>query len=169
MAYLKVSGIYRIECSGNGKHYIGSAVSIKGRLASHRSMLRRGAHVNRHLQNAWNKYGEHSFSMFAVEECSLDRLIEREQHWIDSTCAADPTIGMNNSPTATTSIGFRHSDGTRERLREIAQKRDHSHLRAIAEQMKGKPSMSRGGTGMCWSAERKQRASEQRKGSTPGT
>jgi len=167
VAYAKVSGIYRIECSGNGKHYIGSAVSLKQRMACHRSMLRNGTHTNKHLQRAWNKYGEDSFSMATIEECGLDILIEREQHWIDATQAANPQVGMNNSPTASTTIGFRHSDDTRVLLSEIGKRRDHAHLRILAAQMKGKPSASRGTTGTHWTEERKKEASRQRKGSTP--
>lgn len=167
MAYAKVSGIYRIECSGNGKHYIGSAISLKQRLACHRSMLRKGIHANKHLQNAWNKYGSDSFLMIVIEECKVESLIEREQYWIDFTQAANPEIGMNNSPTASTTIGFRHSETTKEKLSDIAKQRDHTHLRELAESQRGKPSLSRGSTGIPWTAEQKAKASAKRKGRTP--
>lgn len=116
MAYRKVSGIYQILCAGNSKIYVGSAVSINGRWASHRSQLRNGSHGNKHLQNAWAKYGEASFLFSIIERCEIADLIAREQHWIDTLRAAHPIHGMNNSPTATTSIGFKHSEATRARL-----------------------------------------------------
>jgi group I intron endonuclease len=164
MAYRKVPGIYQILCSGNSKVYVGSAVSIHARWASHRSQLRWGGHGNKHLQNAWAKYGEASFHFSVIEHCEVDALIQREQHWIDTMKAADVRHGMNNSPTATTTLGFRHSEATRTKLAELAAQRDHSHLRANSAAMRGKPGHSAGKPGTKWTEEQRRAASIRRKG-----
>lgn len=167
MSYRQVSGIYQILCVGNAKSYVGSAISINGRWASHRSQLRNGKHGNKHLQNAWAKYGEDSFLFSIIERCEVATLIEREQHWIDTLRAAHAKHGMNNSPTATTSLGFKHSEATRARLAEIAARRDHSHLIANAAAMKGKKPHNAGMPGKKWTEEQRRAASIQRKGRVP--
>lgn len=77
------SGIYMIYCDGNGRRYVGSSVDIHKRWKDHRITLKRGRHGNQHLQNAYNKYGYKAFTYSILEEVSRDRLIEREQFWMD--------------------------------------------------------------------------------------
>lgn len=77
-----MTGIYKITCSGNNKSYIGQSVSIKRRWRDHLAELRRGAHYNNYLQNAFNKYGEESFSFEILELCPQSKLNEREQFYI---------------------------------------------------------------------------------------
>jgi len=60
--------IYRITNMANGKYYIGSAESFARREWQHKYDLRRGAHKNPRLQNAWNKYGEEMFVFEVLEE-----------------------------------------------------------------------------------------------------
>ena len=167
MAYTKISAIYQILCTGNGKRYIGSAVSLYQRWACHRSMLNRNVHNNKHLQNAWAKYGERTFQFSVVEPCPISLLIQREQYWIDTLGACSPEVGMNNSPTASTSLGFRHSEETKKKLSDIAKKRDNSHLLENAARMRGKPSPSKGFSGKKWTPEMKLAASINRKGRVP--
>jgi group I intron endonuclease len=78
------SGIYKIQNKTDGKFYIGSAVCLKRRWIDHRKLLRKSKHFNRHLQFAWDKYGESNFEYLVVEECEKARLIQREQFHIDS-------------------------------------------------------------------------------------
>lgn len=77
--------IYRIVNIVNGHVYIGSASkSIKKRWADHVRELRRNEHHSRYLQRAWNKYGEESFRIEEIERgISPERLLEREQHYLD--------------------------------------------------------------------------------------
>ncbi|MDB2480281.1 GIY-YIG nuclease family protein [Porticoccaceae bacterium] len=119
-------GIYKIHCVGNNRDYIGSAVKHLQRWNSHRSMLARGIHNNRHLQNAYKKYGKESFKYTLIEECSENQLVEREQYWIDSYDFAEL---MNSSPTASTSVGFLHSEETKKLLSDKAKSRENKHLK----------------------------------------
>src|SRR5471030_1553876 len=89
-------GIYAIRNLGDGKLYVGSAVSLERRRKDHFRMLRGGYHVNKHLQAAWIKHGETAF-VFETLEIVEDRLqlIEREQFYIDFFGACSPGNGYN--------------------------------------------------------------------------
>ena len=80
---LKISGIYCIINLKNGNRYIGSSKNIRQRLWSHRAELRHNKHENSHLQAAWNKYGEQNFDYYVIEVCDKDKLLEREQEYIN--------------------------------------------------------------------------------------
>ena len=77
-----MTGIYCIENTINHKKYIGMAQDIEARWRSHKCELRNGKHVNSHLQNAWDKYGEKSFSFYVIEEVPKDKLTQAEIRWI---------------------------------------------------------------------------------------
>jgi group I intron endonuclease len=73
------SGIYRIRCEPTQKAYIGRASYITARLATHRWHLRRNKHDNKHLQNAWNKYGEEAFTFEVLYYCDKEVLTANEE------------------------------------------------------------------------------------------
>lgn len=102
------SGIYAITNKANGKKYIGSAISLKSRWATHRSRLNLGQHHSAKLQNSWKKNGEACFS-FDVLEYVPDKssLIQREQSWIDSFKSAT-SLGYNVAPKAGSCLGVKH-------------------------------------------------------------
>ena len=50
----KEAGVYFYKQFGTGKTYIGSTIDSYGRHVSHTSSLKRGAHVNRKFQRAFN-------------------------------------------------------------------------------------------------------------------
>jgi group I intron endonuclease len=92
---LRSSGAYQIRCLITGQIYIGSAVNMLARWAEHRRSLRRGIHVNQHLQQAWNKYGEENFGFTVVEYVKRAFLLRIEQEWIDKSQCTDRKIGFN--------------------------------------------------------------------------
>lgn len=57
----KLSGVYEIRNTLNNKRYIGSSINIYRRWRDHKRMLNLSVHPNKHLQSAWNKYGEKHF------------------------------------------------------------------------------------------------------------
>lgn len=77
------SGIYKCTCLSNCRSYIGQTCSLFRRKNDHIRELRNNRHSNRHLQNAWNKYGEENFTWEVLEYCSTDLLNEREMYWIE--------------------------------------------------------------------------------------
>src|SRR6478735_2273370 len=73
MAYKSTSlipGIYKITNLISGKCYVGSARNTAGRIATHKYNLKNNKHFNSHLQAAWNKYGEQSFTFEVILHCT---------------------------------------------------------------------------------------------------
>lgn len=75
----KQGTIYKIENLVNGKVYIGQTINNpKNRLNDHKSMLRRNAHDNSYLQNAWNKHSEKNFEFKVINKYPISQLDEIE-------------------------------------------------------------------------------------------
>lgn len=75
--------IYKIRNVVNGKFYVGSAVDTRTRFRQHRRLLRKNIHHCKHLQAAWNKYGEDAFRFEVVEYVSgREELEPREEVWL---------------------------------------------------------------------------------------
>jgi group I intron endonuclease len=69
------------------------------------------------LQNAWNKYGEQSFVFEILEYCEPDKLIEREQLYIDWFKCCDREIGFNLKPSAQNSLGYKHTEEAKAKIK----------------------------------------------------
>lgn len=107
------SGIYCITNIIDNKRYVGStAQTFHKRWWQHKNNLNKGNHNNPHLQNAWNKYGEESFSFEILEYCERENLIEREDWWIDLLGTIDRERGYNTKKAS----GIDMSDETKERI-----------------------------------------------------
>lgn len=115
----KICGIYTITCTANGRVYVGSSINIKHRFYVHAWKLRNGSHANKHLANAWNKYGESAF-LFSVVEIVADpsKLVEREQHWIDMT--GSDKSGFNQRRVAESNRGMKFPPRSEETLRKMS-------------------------------------------------
>lgn len=152
------SGIYGIENISNGKWYVGQAVNLKKRFRDHKSKLRMNHHPNKHLQSAWNKYGEKSFVFRVLEVCEVDMLNSLEMSWVakkdsylngyNNTVGGDGVRGLIMSKETRLKMSFSHkghpvSDETRERMRETRKNSEtaRKHMKKL-RQMK----MQRGAT-----------------------
>lgn len=91
----RASGIYGIYCSADDKWYVGQSNDVRTRSRDHRSELISGRHCNKHLQSAWTKYGEYSFSFWVLELCAEAARDERERHWIEFCSSLDKQYGYN--------------------------------------------------------------------------
>lgn len=76
--------IYKIVNKSNNKKYYGSAKNVNKRFNRHKNDLKCGKHVNTHLQRVWDKYGENIFDFIVIEEVTNDKLLIREQHYLDN-------------------------------------------------------------------------------------
>lgn len=170
--YTPKSGIYIIANTQNGMIYIGQAKDIRDRWRDHKNDLAKSKHKNRHLQNAYNKYGSDCFKYQILEYCPVEKLDEREQHFLDvympkRICY---NIALHPRTTTGTKLTDEHkrkisealyrrppaSEETRERLSEAL----IGHVLSV--ETKSKISASRKGTKV--SEETKQKLSLQRKG-----
>lgn len=123
-----ISGIYCIENETNGRAYIGQSSDIKKRWTQHKSDLRAGRHDNKHLQRAWDKYGEDCFLFSIVEECPVEMLDDAEILWIEYFEAYSHGYNMTTGGDATRGLqawnkGKHRSQRMRQILSECAKKR----------------------------------------------
>lgn len=128
------SGIYSIVNMVNGRRYIGSATYLSHRQNDHRRSLRNGTHTNRHLQRAWDKYGESAFAFEVLEECKIQYLVEREQWWMDVV-----RPDYNLVPRAGSNLGMNHTEEARHRMSEATKGRKFTdeHRLHLSESQKG--------------------------------
>lgn len=120
-----MSYIYQIKNEVNGKLYIGSTIRPSYiRKYEHFSQLRKNIHKNSHLQRAFNKYGEDSFTFSILEEYKfpedygkmyiVEYLLGREYYFIEKLNAEynikiDLTIG---------NTGYKHTEETKDKIRK---------------------------------------------------
>lgn len=79
-------GVYIIFNTLNGKRYIGSSKDLYNRLYDHFYNLKLQTHHNRHLQAAYNKYGESNFLYCVLEFCEESLQYIVEQNYISFMC-----------------------------------------------------------------------------------
>ena len=103
-----MTGIYAIHNVVNDKYYIGQAQDINDRWIKHRSRLKNNNHENKHLQNAYNKYGKESFEYFVVEECNMEELDEKEIMYIQQYNSYDN--GYNQDLGGKGCRGYKHTE-----------------------------------------------------------
>lgn len=106
------SGIYLFTI--NGRSYVGSAVDIKARRSTHLHNLRKGKHGNRFFQSCYNKHGEENLKHEVLEYVEKERLIEREQFYIDTM---NPCI--NIAKKAGNTLGVKQTEEVRKRNSQL--------------------------------------------------
>ncbi len=121
---MTTSGIYAITNTVSGKVYVGQAQNVEKRWNDHASYLSRGAHINRHLQAAWNKYGADSFEFSVIELCDVDDLDEREMHHIAIWKSQD--LCYNQTDGGGGCRGRVHTDEAKAKLSAAAKGNQHS-------------------------------------------
>lgn len=89
--------IYKITNIKNNKVYIGSSRNIERRFYEHLHKLRNNYHINKHLQSAWNKYGENNFKFEVIREVSSSIVRKAEQFYINIYKSLDPLYGYNKT------------------------------------------------------------------------
>lgn len=145
------SGIYLIKNIINNKVYIGSAVNISNRWSVHKARLKTNTHYNKHLQSAWNKYGEQSFIFDKIQEVqNPEHLLSYEQVYLDYYKSYENDKGYNIYKTAGSPYGIKRSEESRKKMSEAKKN--------MSEETKRK--MSKAFTGRKLSEEHKQKLRE---------
>lgn len=140
----KVSGIYVIVNTKNGKVYVGQAVDFDKRWKIHKWELNGGFHGNHHLQAAWNKYGAKVFKFLKLEYCKIEQLEEREQHYLDIYDAKGIAYNIVKNVRAPRR-GLQHSEETRRKCSEANKRRppfSNETRRKMSESAKNRPRVS---------------------------
>ena len=118
------SGIYKIVNLKNGKMYVGSSKSIKDRWWEHRKFLRENRHPSPRLQNSWNKHKEENFVFLIIEVVKdFNKLIEREQYWLDYFQSFREEKGFNIRIKAKSNLGMVHTAETRAKIGKASKMR----------------------------------------------
>ena len=144
-------GIYKIINVINDKFYVGSAVDLKRRKTRHFSELRKNKHNNRHLQAAWNKYGEQAFVFVVIEDVAPEAdLLAAENVWLHAHVGKDycynigvdataPMQGM--SGTSSPTWGYRHTQEAISIIRAAStgRKQDAETVQRKISHLLGKP------------------------------
>ena len=109
------SGIYKIKNIYNGKFYVGSSYDINKRWNCHKSFLSKNKHPNPKLQASYNKHGKDLFEYNILELCDVDKLLKREQHYIDTLKPFYNILPIAGSP-----LGKKASNITKIKVSKIA-------------------------------------------------
>lgn len=73
-------GIYCFTNKINNKKYVGQSINIEERYKNHKSNYKR---MSTSFYKAVREYGWDNFSFEVLEECSKEKLNERERYWIE--------------------------------------------------------------------------------------
>jgi len=134
------SGVYKIVNIINNKLYIGSSAYLRFRKSAHFSDLRKNKHHSQYLQEEYDKYGRENFVFEVIEYIEdKNKLIEREQYWMDYYKSYEGDRGYNMSPTAGNSTGVKFSQKSKAKLSMIRKGRK------ISQETRQKMSESRKG------------------------
>jgi group I intron endonuclease len=147
-------GVYAIVCV-DGRAYVGGSSNISGRWAVHRYQLRRGQHIRRDLQSAWDLLGETAFSFVVLEFVSkADSLHDAEQRWMDKLNVV--AAGFNRAPNSTGNTGIVFPPEVRANMSKAqsGKKLSPEHCAKIGERSRGH----------IYSDESRQKMSKARKG-----
>ena len=101
------SGVYGIYCQANEKWYVGQAQNIRRRNQEERRELVAGCCHNKHLQNAWNKYGPDAFTWVVLMRCPVEKLDDFEVAWIKRLNSYES--GFNMTTGGGGARGYKHS------------------------------------------------------------
>ena len=128
------AGIYKIRNILNNKCYIGCTKNFEIRYTKHLSSLRNQKGVNKHLQNAWNKYGEENFVFEIIEALDpmedkkeLNKVLNiKEQYWVNIVKPGYNirTICVNSN----LGLSWKISEKAHENRRKAAKRGKDNHI-----------------------------------------
>lgn len=124
--------IYKIENMLNKDFYIGSSSNLMKRYYTHLNHIRSNKELCKKLVRAVNKYGEENFIFNIIEECSVENVLIREQHYLNEL---NPKY--NIAKIAGSNLGIKRSEETKLK-KSISQKEnwtDENYRKKHLEQL----------------------------------
>ena len=88
-------GIYKITNKLNNKCYIGQSANIELRWVSHIQHIEKIYNEDNYFYREVRKIGLTNFQFEIIEECSIDKLNEREKYWFEQYNCLKPN-GYNS-------------------------------------------------------------------------
>lgn len=107
----------------NGNIYIGSSVNLAVRLLYYlnTTFLKHRKNNNMPIIQALLKYGQENFAVLIIEYVDIKNLSERETYYITHLLPYYNVLKQGYS-----SIGYKHTEATKQMLSELAKNRTHS-------------------------------------------
>lgn len=121
MSLYHTYGIYGIRNKLNGMIYVGKTqMNFGDRRDCHFATLRGGHHINPHLQNAWNKYGDANFEFVVLRDCTgrcnTDEINRLEQVYIKQYMDAGLAYNISIGGDGGANLGKHLSDETKRKI-----------------------------------------------------
>ena len=117
------TGVYCLVNLINGKIYIGSSVNLAVRMRNYlnTTFLKNKKNNNMPIVTALLKYGQDNFAVLIVEYINIENLTVRETHYITQLLPYYNVLKQGYS-----SIGYKHTEATKQMLSELAKNKIHS-------------------------------------------
>jgi group I intron endonuclease len=117
-------GVYCLVNLINGHKYIGSSINLAGRMRNYlnNSFLKSKKSRNMPIVEALLKYGQDNFALLVVEYVDIKELTIRETYFITKLLPYYNVLKQGYS-----SIGYKHTEATKQMLSELAKNRIHSN------------------------------------------
>jgi group I intron endonuclease len=112
-------GIYAIRHVDSQKVYVGSSKYLSVRKNRHFNDLRKNRHHNKHLQHAYNKYGEDAFEWVILETLTDENMLHvDEKKWIVNLHATNHNNGYNFNEEPNAMKGRHHTTEAKKKISE---------------------------------------------------
>lgn len=139
-------GIYKIVNLRNNKVYIGSAKNLNERKDRHFADLSKNTHRNKHLQRAFNLYGESIFEFTVLEKLgdyNKEIYFSNEDKWMAVYDSRNPELGYNIAAASGGGhLGCKHTKETKKKISQSMLKDHPTKGRPLSEEHKSKISKS---------------------------
>ena len=117
------SGVYCLINKINGNAYVGSSINLASRMRNYlnTSFLKSKQNINMPIVKALLKYNQESFTLLILEYVEPNYLTIRETYYITHVMPHYNVLKQGYS-----SLGYKHTEETKELLSELAKNRIHS-------------------------------------------
>lgn len=111
---VNIGYIYKIKIGD--KFYFGQTINKSERKAAHKYHLRKNKHVNKYMQNAYNKTKDFSFSV--MFSCPASKLNELEQFYISKYKEDSNCINLNKDVRMVASE-YKMTESHRQKIKKV--------------------------------------------------